>query len=100
MQPGVTAACIIWVHGQQKNRVRSTPRKLRAACTAPIAASNIGDTMPDERTDGTLTARSSEPVTRPYEVGLSSRVKEQLGKIGINKEIKARIETHLQKKAG
>jgi hypothetical protein len=56
--------------------------------------------MPDERTDGTLTARSSEPVTRPYEVGLSSRVKEQLGKIGINKEIKARIETHLQKKAG
>jgi hypothetical protein len=56
--------------------------------------------MTDEKTDGTLTARSSEPVTRPYEVGLSSRVKEQLSKIGINPSIKQRIAEHLQKKNG
>jgi hypothetical protein len=61
---------------------------------------NIGEAMPDERTDGTLTARASEPVTRPYEVGLSSRVKEQLSKIGINPEIKKRIADHLEKKGG
>jgi hypothetical protein len=54
--------------------------------------------MSDQKTDGTTTARSSEPVTRPYEVGLSSRVKEQLGKIGINPEIKQRILDHLDRK--
>jgi hypothetical protein len=34
------------------------------------------------------------------EVGLSSRVKEQLGKIGIHPSIKQRIAEHLEKKGG
>jgi hypothetical protein len=57
--------------------------------------------MPDDqKTDGTLSARSSEPVTRPYEVGLSSRVKERLREIGVHPSIKARIAEHLAKKGG
>jgi hypothetical protein len=54
--------------------------------------------MTDQKTDGTTAARSSEPVTRPYEVGLSSRVKEQLSKIGVHPSIKERIEEHLRRK--
>jgi hypothetical protein len=56
--------------------------------------------MTDQKTDQTTAARSSEPVTRPYEVGLSSRVKEHLGKIGIHPSIKQRIAAHLEKKGG
>jgi hypothetical protein len=56
--------------------------------------------MPDEKTDGTLTARSSEPVARPYEVGLSSRVKERLSEIGVHPSIKQKIAAHLEKKNG
>jgi hypothetical protein len=56
--------------------------------------------MPAEKTDGTTAARSKEPVTYPYEVGLSSRVKEQLSKSGIHPSIKQRIAEHLEKKGG
>jgi hypothetical protein len=57
--------------------------------------------MPDEKTDGTLTARSSEPVTRPYEVGgLSSRMKEQLSKSGVHPSVKQKITEHLVKIKG
>jgi hypothetical protein len=56
--------------------------------------------MSDRKTDGTTAARSKEPVARPYEVGLSSRVKERLAEINLNPEIKKRIESHLQKKNG
>jgi hypothetical protein len=57
--------------------------------------------MADERTDRTLTARSSEPVKQPYEVGgLSSRMKEQLSKSGVHPSIKQKIAEHLAKIKG
>jgi hypothetical protein len=57
--------------------------------------------MPDEKTDGTLTARSSEPVTRPYEVGgMSSMMKKRLDESGVHPSIKQKIAEHLQKLKG
>jgi hypothetical protein len=52
----------------------------------------------DQKTDRTTAARSREPVATPYEVGLSSRVKEQLSKIAIHPSIKERIADHLCEK--
>jgi hypothetical protein len=49
-------------------------------------------------TDKTTAARSSEPTATPCEVGISSNVKAELGKI--NPEIRRRIEEHVERKTG
>jgi hypothetical protein len=51
-------------------------------------------------TEKTTAADQRGPLAPHQEVGISSLVREQLGKIGINKEIKQRIAEHLEKKGG
>jgi hypothetical protein len=57
--------------------------------------------MSDERTDKTLTARSSQPAARPYEVGgMSAMMKKRLDESGVHESIKQKIAEHLAKIKG
>jgi hypothetical protein len=52
--------------------------------------------MPDEKTDGTLTARASAPVAQPYEVGgMSSMMKKRLDESGVHPSVKRKLAEHL-----
>jgi hypothetical protein len=54
--------------------------------------------MTDEKDRGTTAANQRGPTAEPFETGISSNVKRELGKI--NPSIAARIRDHLEKKGG